>query len=1199
MNISLEKIFEEHYEEAINQKNRLIKIWEKGGTIPLIIERAATDDHPVADLVSEEFVNWRFQLSRRLCVKGFLHKQKVGTQLELYIDGFGEDQVVFVSYVKKDLLAVEVRDEIIKELRKKLHDDKGINEKIESLIKEVPIKVKIHAVLNDHIIVEYKEGFYGTMTASDLFHSKSAKDMVHYKNLQKIDGTMKVYVNTIDSTGNVSFSETRMPELCNNDKYVKNEVGQSKWINKEENLENLSDGDIIECIVWHYSNNGLFVLFKNNGGYVQSLIPNTALTEQDILQWAKEHPLNSRMKFRIVNINLEHKRVTLFPTDVVIPKYKEKVELEKRTKSGVDENVIAEGQQVEIELICESRINQDILYAQCGEYRGIIYVKEDLPDCLRHETINPENGKVKRSFITNVITRNNGESSSISFPAIAHIITDSNNNKIYNFSVVDACSRYLEFLNEKDVSPSYREVEIVLSWPNPFTNERLAILRWNNLYTFYHFDQRDLEDLDYDGSWESGSKLMLWINGIDQDLSFEAETKDPRTYWDSLNICVGNFVIVNKIWLSRMGVYRAKYDGCTATILPDFKLDEEQIEYHLKVVFVDKKKQLLILSDGSHQLLSGDDIEELPANLEENRTLHLLMPLNKNIFLAEDKESKKRTIIQTSPTSYAFLCVIYNYFNIGTFVHLPENNEVHFKYRDYSFPCNYINTDNVISFEWIGQVIKTTSPKFNETFSDVLEKKGIEKVGWYYNNTSYDFTCKKIIKCKIIESERNEIKNWSLYKLPKPKVYFTGKILYNNHRIFPLFSFKDPNLLKPNIINANSTPFSINCRVVGYDEAANCYIVNCGEQRGLLQCREKKELRYLPGEIVKGIYDTSINKNMNPEMPYLRTLEILSKKKLVYDNVYSARIIGRRADGVVMEIVEYNKRIFIPNKRLFTTKKEYDSVFPNTIMDVRYKGRGKNQQTDYFELAQPPTQEKRPQKGYECKITILSKNERDYDAYINGGEFDGIMGYLPSNGVYFYSGRNTTSQILLPGDTIDAIVDEKYGSVDIIFKYPYKKQFKKGLLFTGTVISEDDDKYIISIGNIYGITTDKSEKLLVGRMYKFSILSYVLKNIGPQLTINNESLSYNVLLKVNPVLKRNNEKKLLAQIVGYDNSNIYLEMGIYKLYAKINEESSNVLFINRFGKVVIPLGTEVYVLPKDTNDEMFINSTEVYIIKIK
>ena len=259
--------FNTFYEKAKKQKDELVEIWKNGKTISLTIEKAATDEHPVADLKSKDFKNWKFQLSRRLCVKGFLHKQIVGTQLELYIDSFGEDQTVFVSYIKKDNLSKEDREQILKELKDLLYEGLEINKQISCYLKMEPLKVKINTVLEDHIIVDYK-GLYGTMTAPDLFHSKSKEDMEYYRKLQEEDGTMKVYVNTIDSTGNVTFSETRMPELYNNPKYKNHEIGQPKWINDIQYFQGLKVGQSITCVIWNYSRSGLFVVLKNNDEWI-------------------------------------------------------------------------------------------------------------------------------------------------------------------------------------------------------------------------------------------------------------------------------------------------------------------------------------------------------------------------------------------------------------------------------------------------------------------------------------------------------------------------------------------------------------------------------------------------------------------------------------------------------------------------------------------------------------------------------------------------------------------------------------------------------------------------------------------------------------------------------------------------------------------------------------------------------------------
>ncbi len=1196
--LPIDKLMDAYEETALKQKKRLLEIWKNGETISLIIEKAATDDHPVAELKSNEFYNWRFRLSRRLCVKGFLHKQKVGAQLELYIDNFSEDQIVFVSYIKKDQLAKDKRNTIVSELRAKLHEDKDINNQIENILKEEPLEVKIDTVLDDHIIVDY-DGLYGTMTASDLFHSKSKEDMKHYKQLQKEGDTMKVYVNTVDSTGNVSFSETRMTELCNNPEYKKKEIEQPKWINDINHFEGLTVGQEIECIIWNYSNSGLFVLFNNNG-YVQSLIPNTALTEQDICQWAEKHPLNSKTFFRIVKIDKEQKRITLFPKDVTTPKYPQQVSLEETTTAQVNVADIKEGQYVDIEVICESKVDQDILYVKCGKYRGLTNVKEDMPDCLRHESGRHENGYVKRTFISNLITRNNSGKPTIKLPAIAHI-----KNNTYIFSVLDACSRCIEQLDEKELCPNYREVAIVLSWQNIISNERYAIVRWHNLYSFIHLDAKEIQDLNYEGDWESGSKLTLWINGIDQDLSFDAEPTDPRTNWKSLNIQAGDFVFINKIWLSRMGIYRTKIDGCKGTILPGFKLDEEQIDYQLKVILIDKEKQILILSDGSHQLLSLSDIEEDVEDDKGNetkdgkndreikRSTHLIMPLDKNLFLAEDHKTKKRVIIQTTPPAYAFLCAIYRHFNIDKFIRLNEEEELHFKYRDFFFSCYFNKYNNNFCLEWKGSVMYTG---FSASFSHVLEKKGFTKVSWNYGDLPYDFTCNDIVRCKIIEGERHNIQNWALNMIAKPKVYFTGKILYSNNEIYPLFSFEDPNVTPSIVTHIQTKPRTIDCQIILYDEGTNTYMVEFETQRGLLKCREKKELRFFPNEIVKGIFKGDIDPIT--QMPCLSLFE-LKPKKLVINNTYEADLIGRRMEGIVLYIRSSCKRIFIPNKILYATKQEYDKEPPLTMM-VKYKGivNGK----EIFELDKPHTIVNKPPKDYKCKITIFSKNEKDYDAYIIGGQYDGLTGYLPARYVDYKSSEFTIDQQLMQGDTKDAIIIENKETDDIVFstqsQTKYSLQFRKGLRKKGIIISEEQDKYIISFDSIYGYS-DKNYKLSVGRSYDFSISEYVLASRGPQLSLNGKKVAYRVILKVNPVLRTNKKNQLLAHISGYDDEKIYLEAGIYNLYAKLNNEEITELFINCFGKIELLSGTEVYVEAKEIDNDMLHDGVEVRIIKRK
>ena len=1184
-----EKEMNDLYDKAKKQKEELIKKREKGETIPLVIEKAATDEHPVADLKSDVFTNWRFQLSRRLCVKGFLHKQKVGTRLELYIDGFGEDQSVYVSYIKKDHLSLEEREKIINELREKIKEGKDVNEQIDNYLKEKPLKVKINTVLDDHIIVEYNK-LYGTMTASDLFHSKSSEGMEHYRKLQREDGTMKVYVNTIDSTGNVTFSETRLPELYNNPGYINKEKGQSKWINDIKHFEGLEIGQIIKCIIWHYSKNGLYVIFKNNGGYVQSLIPNTALTEHDIYKWADEHPVNSETDLRIVKIDKEQKRIILFPKDVTTPKYPQQVELEKRTTANVNETEINEGQRVEVEIVCESKVDQDILYARCGGYRGVINVNEDLPDCLRHESGKDEKGRAKRTFISYLITLNGDSKSTILLPAIAHIKGDGD-NKTYNFSVIDACSRCIEQLEEEELVPGYREAEVVMSRLNEISNERYTILRWHDLYTFFHLESKEVQELNYKGDWEAGSKLTIWVNGIDQDLSFDAEPTNPRTHWKSINFKTGDYLFIDKTWLSRMGIYRTKIEGCTGTILPGFKLDEEQIDYPLKVVLLKKDEQILILSNESHQLVSSSDIEEETREKKENkRELHLLMPLYKNLFLAEDKKSKKWAIIQTTPSAYAFLCAIYNNFKIGTFVRLSENNETHFNYRNYIFPCSFKKDGDTVLFEWKGEVrspIKEDKDKI-VNFEEILLKKEFKKASWW-NNLSYDFTCKTFIQCKITEEERNQIQDKILSGKLKQPVFFTGKILYSNHAIYPLFSFKDPNIIRATV---NET---FDCRIVLYDENTNNYIVEFETQKGLIKCREKKELRFLPNEIIKGIYKGQIDEISH--MPCLELLELTSKKKLEYNRTYEAIVVGRKTDGVILYLKDYNKRIFLPNKKLFVTKKQYDLELPST-MNVRYKG------GDFFELTSPLSIESRPPSGdNKYNITILSKNEKDYDVYIEGGKYDGIMGVLPAKNVDFKSINNTANQLLSPGAVIkNAQIVEEDESNDIIFNIqnsrPYSEQFRKGKWKKGKVISEEKDKYLISFDDVYGYT-NKDKNLSVGRSYDFSIMEYVLGSRGPKLIINGNFVAYRVLLKVKLRLKTGKKKQILAHVVGYDEEKIYLEAGIYNLYARLDNDEISELFINRFGKIEIHIGTNVYVVPVDYNVDSLHNDAEARIVKIK
>ena len=107
-------------------------------------------------------------------------------------------------------------------------------------------------------------------------------------------------------------------------------------------------------------------------------------------------------------------------------------------------------------------------------------------------------------------------------------------------------------------------------------------------------------------------------------------------------------------------------------------------------------------------------------------------------------------------------------------------------------------------------------------------------------------------------------------------------------------------------------------------------------------------------------------------------------------------------------------------------------------------------------------------------------------------------------------------------------------------------------------------------------------------------MEYIPKSKGPLI-----GAEYKVILKVTPTINFSKKGRLLGRITGYDKELIYIEASIYNFYAKIESESVATLFMNRFGKVVIPLGTEVYVLPKDSSDAMSINSKEVNIIKIK
>lgn len=1187
---SIDDKMQNFYEQANIQKVKLIEIWKKNTTISLKIEKEATDDHPVAELKSDEFCNWRFLLSRRLCVKGFLHEQRVGNELELYIDGFGEDQVVFVSYIKKDQLPQETRDKLVSELKEILKEDKDINTQIDSYLKEKPLKVKIDTVLNEHIIVDYK-GMLGTMTASDLFHSKSEKGMEHYRQLQREDGTMKVYVNTIDSTGNVTFSETRMPELYNNPRYKNQEIGQPKWINDINYFKKLTIGQTIECVVWNYSKSGLFVIFFNNGGYVQSLIPITALTEQQMYQWAIDHPLNSKAKFRIVKIDEEQKRITLFPIDVTAPKYPAQVELEKTTTAQVDVTKINDGKHVEVEIVCESRVDQDILYARCGDFRGTINVMKDMPECLRHAK-STENDKIKRDFITHLISLKKSKEKIIKLPAIAHV-KDDENNKTYYFSVLEACSRCIEKLNEKDFTPDYREVEVVYSWQKPKTNERYAILRWHDLYTFFHLDPKEIQELNYEGNWECGSKLTLWVNGIDQDLSFDTEPTDPRPYWEALKLKAGDFVFVSKIWLSRMGIYRTKIEGCTGTILPGFKLDEEQIDYHLKVVLIDKEKQLLILSDGGHQLISTSDIKYEIRKGEGKRELHLLMPLYKNVFLAEDKESKKKAIIQTTSPAYAFLCVIYKHLNINTFIRLSEDDEAHFNYRYYIFPCNIKIKDNTVVFEWKGESIVN---KERIDFGKILLKEGVKDVNWYLNQP-YDFTCKNLVKCKITKEERNQIQNRVQLGKPKPLVYFTGRILYSNDIMYPLFSFDKPKEDIPNVINSLTYPKTYDCRIICYDTSTNNYIVEFKSQRGQIKCRENKELRFLPYEIVKGIYKGQID-----PISQMPCLDLFSgqKKILEINKSYEANIIGKRIEGVILYIKDYNKRFFLPNKKLFVTKEQYDMELPATIK-VKYKGKDHNCKQEIFELDNPPSVENRPPCGNEniYQITILSKNVKDYDVYINEGKYNGLMGILPAKYADFKSTNYTTEQLLSSGKTLEAYIkQDESNNIIFIPKCHYSQRFKKGKKKKGIVLSEDDDKYLISFDDIYGFA-DKNKKLSIGRSYDFSILMYVRDNCGPKVIINGKEIRYKVLLKVEPLLISGKKNQLLAHIVDSDNKKIKLETGVYIVYASLDNEKVEELFMNRFGKLEIHPGTEVYIVPDDCSIDSLQDGAKVRIVKIK
>ena len=804
------KVTKDQWEDALRQKQELLNIYHTGTPLDLVITRGATDERPIVDLKSEKFPNWTFCLSRRFCVSGFLHQLRVGTKIQLYIQSFGESQFVFGSYFKKDHLQKDIREGILSDLRRDIK--RTAEEQIEYCKELKPRLVNIESILSDHIIVEYN-GLYGTLTYDDLFYADTDDEMDYYRELKNANKKLEVYINSIDDFGNVRFSETRLPELINNSHYFGNENFEKKWIYNGD-ISDLEIGQEVEGLIWQYMRNtGIFVLYKDSrGAYIQSLIPNTALTQWDFHEWKDHFKIGDYCRLRIKNINREDRKITLTIPDVDQFKYKEEYVFEQTTTMIANQDLLEDGKEVEIIIMSSCKENDNIIFARTtikdgDKYLGgYLNIDNDLPDSLSHASLRSGDGRVRRTLLGLMIShkpKSEQEAKYIMLPAIVHI-----EDNRYRFSIMDAVNKSIkENFKESDFRNEFKarkeEVEVVYSWKSSLRDIEFLVFRWRNLFSFLHVSPEDKKLLSKDEDFYSGMKLKVWIKGINKDLSFDSDADNPYLRWKSLQLKRGQLIATQGIWLSGTAndndyIYKTKYMGCSAFILPGFCPDENNLKlsYIFRVVYLNKNSRKLVLDycDKIRSYLRKSDIGE-----KTTRQLSPLTPLGDNLFLMEDKESKKLCIMQSSAAGSVLIQAIYNHFNL---------NKEDFR-SDAYFTCSMMTADSGdIYFEWNGNFNYSSyyNCPLDDTIAGHVEFKDIKLSdikGDIFKLPSKRKGVALGLECALQINGIPPIDN--------VKVRFTGKFIIRKGVMYPLFSVANSQMKSlPNDRLVINTPYKRN-----------------------------------------------------------------------------------------------------------------------------------------------------------------------------------------------------------------------------------------------------------------------------------------------------------------------------------------------------------------------------------------------------
>lgn len=779
---TLQETIDTSWSEAERQQRELFDAYENGTPVDMEITAEATDERPVAELTSKDYPYWKFMLGRRNCVGGFLHRLRIGTHLQLYIVGFGDHQRVYCSYFKKDHLNPDDRKKVVDELKLDLRSD--FNELIRYYESEVkPKKVNIEIVLNDHIIVEYK-GLYGTITNADLFHD----DAEYYQNLKDSDGTMKVYVNAIDETENVRFSETRLPELINNQHYKGNEKTEKKWINKASVAE-FEVGQEIECVVWqHLRNKGIFVICKTaSSEFIQCLMPNTALYRWDFPDWNKQFPLGKTVRLKIKSINQAENRITLTIPDCNEFKFKEEYEFENNSTTDVVPNLIEEGQLVDIIPIAIKKEDDNILYARTemkvGDkpLGGYVNIEEDLPEVLSYYSTIDKRGRKVRSNLIGMISYTPSCKEAVPYiklPAIAHV-----EDGHYRFSVMDAVNKCVaEDLPESDFMGDFNdtreEFEVVYSWTNPFKKVDFVIFRRKNLFSFMHVDANEKIILTKGRDFYSGMKVRLWITGINRDLTYDVEAHNPYLSWNVLQVQRGDLISAQEFWKSSSGRYKTNYLGCSAVIMPGFVPDETETNtaYTFKVVYINKKDRFMLLEHIDEKAKRTFVSKREMERLTEKNTFELnpVCPLGDNFFLMTYQG--KYCIMKSSTAGAVLANAVYDHFSL-------KNENAHPLAFFHATYCNDL-VAGIAYFKWNGN--------FNYESRTWLLNQVL-----YKDNITTGVTLKKSVFgngiFNLMETQLNCYLHDYVHIKKKSKIRYTGKFILRtskgskNKVIYPLF----------------------------------------------------------------------------------------------------------------------------------------------------------------------------------------------------------------------------------------------------------------------------------------------------------------------------------------------------------------------------------------------------------------------------